>query len=432
MNKNEQLERQISEENSQKRVELHVLYRELRKFEREITFFMIDIMQGNIPFSYINADLRGKLDSESLRKLYVSAFEGPRCIRKRALTIIYHLYGVSSARIEAFLFLSRNTVKRYIHRFKQEGVHSILDRYRKKPKKSLSAAYKEEILSIMHAPPSEYGINRTTWTIKLIKNVLMTKGHLVGKNTITDIILSSGYKFRRAKEVLTSHDPKYKEKLIKINRILLSLGSNDRFFSIDEFGPVAIKKRGGIRRVQKNEYPTVPQFQRSKGVIIVTAALELSTNQITHFYSKKKDSKEIVKLLRILINKYSGCRRIYLSWDGASWHSSKAFQDEVQSVNKYAYRKKHNTPIVKIAPLPIGAQFLNVIESVFSGMARAVINNSDYQSIGEAKTAIDRYFNERNGYFRRNPKRAGKKIWGDELIPPKFKEGQNCKDPRWR
>jgi hypothetical protein len=32
----------------------------------------------------------------------------------------------------------------------------------------------------------------------------------------------------------------------------------------------------------------VPQFQRSKGALIMTAALELSKNQVTHFYSKKK------------------------------------------------------------------------------------------------------------------------------------------------
>jgi hypothetical protein len=41
-------------------------------------------------------------------------------------------------------------------------------------------------------------------------------------------------------------------------------------------------------------------------------------------------------------------------------------------------------------PLPAGAQFLNVIESVFSGMARAIIHNSDYPSPIAATEAIDR------------------------------------------
>ena len=61
----------------------------------------------------------------------------------------------------------------------------------------------------------------------------------------------------------------------------------------------------------------------------------------------------------------------------------------------YEHIEEHNIaviaggPIVETAPLPSGAQFLNVIESVFSGMARAIIHNSDYQTLDEAKGAIN-------------------------------------------
>ena len=162
----------------------------------------------------------------------------------------------------------------------------------------------------------------------------------------------------------------------------------------------------------------------------MTAALELSTNQVTHFYSDKKDTEEMIALLRLLLKQYSGCHRIYFSWDAASWHSSKNFLTEVRHVNKHKYRKAYNTPIVKLAPLPARAQFLNVIESVFSGMSRSIIQNSDYESVSAARAAVDRYFQERNEYFMKNPQRAGKKIWGKELVPSRFNECQNCKDPR--
>lgn len=83
----------------------------------------------------------------------------------------------------------------------------------------------------------------------------------------------------------------------------------------------------------------------------------------------------------------------------------------------------------KLAPLPTCAQFLNVIESVFSGMSRAIIHNSNYQSVEECKTAINTYFKERNENFKLNPKRAGKKIWGKERVKAEFSESNNCKDP---
>jgi hypothetical protein len=96
------------------------------------------------------------------------------------------------------------------------------------------------------------------------------------------------------------------------------------------------------------------------------------------------------------------------------------------------FRAKTKTPIVKLAPLPTCAQFLNVIESVFSGMARAIIHNSDYKSKEECRYAIDRYFFERNDHFLQHPKRAGNKIWGKERVPATFSESNNCKDPLYR
>jgi hypothetical protein len=84
---------------------------------------------------------------------------------------------------------------------------------------------------------------------------------------------------------------------------------------------------------------------------------------------------------------------------------------------------------MKTAPLPAGAQFLNIIESVFSGMAKAIIHNSDYPSVEVAKGAIDRYFVERNEQFLQHPKRAGDRIWRQERVTSEFREGQNCKDP---
>jgi hypothetical protein len=164
----------------------------------------------------------------------------------------------------------------------------------------------------------------------------------------------------------------------------------------------------------------------------MTAALELSTNQVTHFYSKNKNTTEMIKLLSLLLKKYKNEECIYFSWDAASWHASKALYKKVEEINGQEYRKEHNSPLVKLAPLPSCAQFLNVIESVFSGMARAIIHNSNYASVDECKNAIDRYFEERNQNYKENPKKAGKKIWGKELVKPVFQASNNCKDPKWR
>ena len=140
----------------------------------------------------------------------------------------------------------------------------------------------------------------------------------------------------------------------------------------------------------------------------------------------------MIKLLEILLEEYKNEEKIFFSWDAASWHASKKLNDKIKEVNNEEYRKLNKTPIVELAPLPASAQFLNVIESVFSGMAKSIIHNSDYQSVGECKLAIDQYFSDRNSFFIKNPKRAGKKIWGNEKHIPAFDETKNFKDSKWR
>jgi len=138
--------------------------------------------------------------------------------------------------------------------------------------------------------------------------------------------------------------------------------------------------------------------------------LSANTNQVTWCYQNTKDSAGIVDLVEILYNRYPDKSRIYLTWDAASWHGSNELVKWADETNTWNAANSFG-PTIEFLPLPASAQFLNVIEAVFSAMKRAVIHNSDYQSEDEMKTAISRHFVERNGYFRDNPKRAGKKIW---------------------
>ena len=247
--------------------------------------------------------------------------------------MFYHC-GISLAAIMRVLILGRNTVKRYIRRFKAGGADGLLARTRwKAGTKAQNPQLRKVVLSIIHSPPSAFGFNRTSWTIKLMKDALKAKGYLIGKNTIPTIIKAEGYGFWKAKVCLTSNDPDYERKVQKITGILRRLKADEKFFSIDEFGPFAVKVQGGRSYMKTGQPKVVPQFQKSKGVLIVTAALELSENQVTHFYSQHKNTDEMVKLLDLLLEKYADQSRIYLSWDAASWHASKKFYARVKEVN---------------------------------------------------------------------------------------------------
>jgi hypothetical protein len=376
--------------------------------------WMLRVMQKAESLSTIR-DAVG--DAYGLDILVEKARNGTLKERNRAFAVLTRLRHISLRVTERFLHSGSNAILKHWKTYSQDGVQRLFQRYRTlRPRKAEVEEIKQAVFSMLHSPPSAFNINRTTWTMKDLKTCLATKGIVLTRDTLREITGAAGYTWRKAKIVLTSNDPEYREKLEKIQKILSNLGKDERLFSIDEFGPFAVKMKGGRRLVGPGEYPSVPQFQKSKGCLILTGALELSQNQVTHFYSKKKNTEEMIRLLYVLLKQYKGCGKLYLSWDAASWHASNLLNETVDKLNSQSYRAEHGTPLVELAPLPASAQFLNVIESVFSGMARAIIHNSDYSSVEEAMAAIDRYFAERNEHFRQHPKRAGKKIWGKELV----------------
>jgi hypothetical protein len=336
-----------------------------------------------------------------------------------------------NATVACFLHLDRGTTSRYYKIYSKHGVPHLFSSRKTVVHKSADPAYKEAVISTLHSPPLTFGINRTTWKQADLRCVLAQKGIPISERNIRVILKNAGYRWRKAKRVLTSNAPDYRQKLDRIKSILASIGSNARFFSVDEFGPFHITKKPGRRLVAPGEEYTIPQRQKSKGRLIVTAALELCTNQVTHFYSKHKNTDEMLRLLDVLLEQYRETEVMYVSWDAASWHLSRKFHRRVEELNNGMHARA-GSPRIELAPLPSNAQFLNVIESVFSGMARAIIHNSDYQSEQDAMEAIDRYFADRNATFKANPKRAGDKIWGEERVKPIFSESNNCKDPRWR
>jgi transposase len=267
------------------------------------------------------------------------------------------------------------------------------------------------IIEILHHKPSVYGINRSNWTQESIAEAF---GKLVdwtpSKTTVYRLLKQAGLSWKKSRRVLTSPDPKYREKVELLLRTLQSLKKDEDLFFIDELGPLQVRRYGGRCYTPRRQTPSHPQNQRSKGSITIYGALSATTNEVTWFYGNTKDSAGMFDLAEILFNQYHHKSKIYLTWDAASWHGSDDLVESIDSLNMWNSTGDYG-PIIEFVPLPSSAQFLNVIEAVFSAMKRAVVHNSDYQSVEEMKTAISTHFRERNEFFKHNPKRAGKKIW---------------------
>lgn len=376
-------------------------------------------------------DLRGELgDIPDLDMLLDMLHDGGRHERNRSLAVLGSLRGWPSTVICAFLGIEKKTYRGYWQAYERGGASALFAPQAPPHKKVDNEFLKSLIFTILHEPPRNYGINRTAWTMGTLQQALAEKGSPACRDTIRKITRQAGWRWLKARKVLTSTDPGYSEKVRILRSTLASLQPEEAFLSIDEYGPFIVRLHGGTALTPPGTIRIVPARQKARGTLILTAALELSTNQVTHVYSEKKNTAEMIRLIEVLTTKYAACRQLYLSWDAASWHSSNRLKDWLAKHNAAA--QVGTGPQIKVVPLPSCAPFLNVIEAVFSGMARAVIHNSNYPSADEAKAAIDRYFAERNAHFQAHPERAGEWVWRLERQPAVFSESNNCKDPAYR
>ena len=388
----------------------------------------------NSAFEWMRSVLQKQLNVDTLRAqlgdlpeidiLTDRLYEGRLTERNRSMIVLAKRRGISTSAACSFLGIDRRTARRYLRKFEAAGASGLFAPQAHSNRKFDDPSMKNAVFGLLHEPPSNYGINRTTWTMAHLYRVLKETGKPISSGVICKIVRLAGYRWRKARIVLTSADPAFSEKLDRIRSILSGLGPDEAFFSIDEFGPFAVKMKPGISLTGPREHRVVPQWQKSRGCLIVTAALELSENQVHHFFSMRKNTAEMIRMMELLISRYHGRRKIYLSWDAASWHISRQLYKAIEQHNSADKR-----PVIETAPLPSGAQFLNVIESVFSGMARAIIHNSDYITADHAKIAIDRYFMERNEQFKQHPRRAGYKIWGKEREPAVFSGRKQLQRP---
>jgi transposase len=177
---------------------------ELKQLEKDVFIFMHILKEGKLEFSFLKEHLGNKINPDDLTQLYDSIFDERKYIRNKSLAVIYSLFGIHINMIANFLFLYKRTIKKQIAKFYRQGVKKYLNSHKKEMRVFDNTEIQNAVFSNLHNPPILHGINRTTWTVKLIQKVVNKQGYKVGRNSVDKIIKNAGYRFRKAREVLTS------------------------------------------------------------------------------------------------------------------------------------------------------------------------------------------------------------------------------------
>jgi len=213
---------------------------------QECEFWLRSLLQGNIPEDEVVNKLCSIIPVLDIKEIYQVILTKHLRIRNRAIIILGYAYGISKLFISEYLFIPKTTIRDLLERCEKYGFTQAL--YNKKIGfKHEKKEYIDKVFSILHAPPSSYGFNRTSWRQLDIMKVMTDEGLGISKGGLRQILRNSGYSYRKARTVLTSNDPDYKEKLVKITKILSNLGDNEKFFLLMNMGLLQLKYRGESR-----------------------------------------------------------------------------------------------------------------------------------------------------------------------------------------
>jgi hypothetical protein len=146
--------------------------------------------------------LQCKVDTAALRMLTDSDHDARQFLhtlkngklkdRNKVLAVLADRRGISRCVIARFLHIAQSTVSSHCHVYSIYGRRRLFGGFYDRPSKSDDELLRNTLFSVLHTPPSAFGINRTTWRMPDLRRVLANKGHKACPQVIRKIIRAAG------------------------------------------------------------------------------------------------------------------------------------------------------------------------------------------------------------------------------------------------
>ena len=139
------------------------------------------------------------------------------CQMKRAQILLASSQGLTTTGIEKQFGYSAEYARQMIHRFNEQGI-KCLNRKSSAPLNREIVVDEEKcerIKQMMHHSPRLFGKASSVWTLILVAEVLFEKGDTprrMAAETIRAAMRKNGISWKRAKDWITSPDPRYQLK----------------------------------------------------------------------------------------------------------------------------------------------------------------------------------------------------------------------------
>jgi transposase len=338
---------------------------------------------------------------EELVKLAASR-KSPQREVIRAKILLAYAQGGTPTQIKAALGVSRPTIYKCIDKALSTGVSSGLkDRYHRPHAPLITEEAKAWVIHLACLKPKDLGLAAELWTLSALAGYAAAHAEQAGhgclsraaKATVWRILNAHQLKPHRVRYYLQRRDSQFELKMAQVLMVY-------RDVSLYQAGAVHDRRPQPIYSVSVDETPGVQALALTApdlppvagqhatigrdheyvrhGTLSILAALDLHTGQIIANVEERHRSVEFIALLKRLDEHYPSQSIIRIILDNHSAHISKetmAYLASRPGRFEYVHTPKHGS-------------WLNLVETVFSKMARSFLRHIRVGSLEELRQRI--------------------------------------------
>ena len=298
---------------------------------------------------------------------------------ERARIVLLASEGIPAREIARRVGCSRPTVVLWRARFARAGLDGLADEPRAGAPKRLPAGIEERIVAkTLKPPPKRLGI--THWSSRLLAREVGCS-HVF----VTKVWKAHALKPHRTQTFKFSTDPDLEAKIEDIVGLYLSPPENAVVLCIDEKSQIqALERTQPILPLRPGLPARATHDYRRNGTATLFAALEIATGKVTDRCFDQHRHQEFLAFLKQVAVAYPR-RELHIVLDNYGTHKHPVVR---------AWLERH--PRIQLHFTPMGASWLNMVETFFSIITRQAIRRGSFRSVRELVAAIRRFIDAWN------------------------------------
>lgn len=331
----------------------------------------------------------------------------------RARILLLKADGCSIDDIADKVGINRKSVMLCLNKYAEGGVENALfDAPGRGRNAEITDEEKAWIINIACQKPIDFGYAAETWTYAKLTSHINKNAEAAGytrlstihKSTVHSILDEAEIKPFRIRYYCENRDPDFDSKM---HNVLLVYKQLSMQFDEDghlipwtedkEFVHVlSYDEKPGIQAIATTSEDLLPDERHSTisrdyeykrlGTLSLLAGIDLQTGEAIPLVSETHNSKDYIKFLKILDNKYPEGDKIRIVLDNVKVHTSEETRKYLATVPgrfEFVFTPKHGS-------------WLNMVESFFSKMTKQMLRGIRVKSKAELVERIYLYFNEVN------------------------------------